>query len=258
MIQFFLKKKKSLIKEQHPILDIIMPNNKKKSLKSIKNQESLHPYSRKASQMKRALHRQDRLSGRTSAKTVDRTLQLERLLYFKKALAHSDSVLSSPKTKGREDALLSEKGLGSETPKTRNQSDPPIRKSDVHELIQTYLSRHDSEIESLKLQTRKGRPTPPRLALLESLRDKELKEYEQIGFGKLKAFFIFSNSIQKKKKKKLTIILDIPVLMCPKNLKAFQDWNGDWNALDKIQRTRVTRHELLPPSTSMALDSPLN
>ena len=54
----------------------------------------------------------------------------------------------------------------------------------MHDFIQTYLDRYDDEFNTLLAEQRKGRPPPPRLTLLQSLREKEAKDYRLIGVGK--------------------------------------------------------------------------
>lgn len=60
-------------------------------------------------------------------------------------------------------------------------------KEEMHDFIQTYLDRYDEEYNELVADQRKGRPSPPRLTLLESLREKEAKDYRLIGVGKHKS-----------------------------------------------------------------------
>ncbi|KAH9254773.1 hypothetical protein BASA81_007191 [Batrachochytrium salamandrivorans] len=121
-----------------------MPNNKKKSLSNIKGLDKAHPYSRKALQIQRALHRDDSISKKKLDRDQHKRLAVERVLWFKFAIP-----------------------------------DPPevTTEADVHAVIDMYINRYEDEIAQIKSQLRKNRPKPGRLDLLESMRAKDLAEY---------------------------------------------------------------------------------
>ncbi|EGF79990.1 hypothetical protein BATDEDRAFT_5937, partial [Batrachochytrium dendrobatidis JAM81] len=121
-----------------------MPNNKKKSVSSIKGLDKAHPYSRKALQVQRALHRDTELTKKKADRDNHKRLAVERLLWFK---------FAAP--------------------------DPPaeITEADVHSIIDMYINRNEDEISQIMSQLRKNRPKPGRLGILESLREKDLAEY---------------------------------------------------------------------------------
>lgn len=126
------------------------PNNKKKTLGSVKTAAGgagLHPYSRKAGQLRRALHRTDRLETAAGAKDRERAKLTERLL----ALQEPIRLDSSPMA--------------------------------VHSAVKAYLDRHSEEIAQLTkdMESRKGRGLPPRLRLLRTLKEEEDLEYSKHG-----------------------------------------------------------------------------
>ncbi|KAJ3282856.1 hypothetical protein HDU79_009610 [Rhizoclosmatium sp. JEL0117] len=121
-----------------------MPNNKKHKISKIKGAEKAHPYSRKATQMRRAYAREERVDKLKSSKDASRTLEVDRMVWFKYAL-----------------------------PDEVEAATPEL----VHDLIDQYINRNEDEIEELKSQIRPNRPKPPRIQLLEMLKGKDMHEY---------------------------------------------------------------------------------
>ncbi|KAJ3278217.1 hypothetical protein HK104_002552 [Borealophlyctis nickersoniae] len=158
-----------------------MPNNKKHNVSDIKDLDKAHPYSRKATQARRALNRQATIGKKAAERNTERSRLVDRTVWFKYALAEDITCATM---------------------------------AQVHDIILSYISRNDDEIEKLKSNLRKGRPRPARLELLETLRGKDLQEYATGG-------------------------IELPDLTDAKNLSLFRAWEGDYNALDKIKFVRV-------------------
>ncbi|GBB88467.1 hypothetical protein RclHR1_00150063 [Rhizophagus clarus] len=120
-----------------------MPNNKRHTLKQIKNKESIiHPSSRKAAQLQRISLRKDRLEKGKSRRVSERVQPIvERLLWFRYAF---------------DDKL------------------PCATKAEAYGLIEMYITRNDDEIKNL-ISLRKVNSS--RYFYLESLKLKEKKEY---------------------------------------------------------------------------------
>ncbi|KAJ3020503.1 hypothetical protein HKX48_000707 [Thoreauomyces humboldtii] len=121
-----------------------MPNNKKHKISKISKSDTAHPYSRKATQMRRALNRDDKLHKQKSDNNVKRTRVVERLLWFKYAIEDDTVALTIDQ---------------------------------VHDIIHMYIGRNDDEIEEIVANMRKGRPPPGRLELLRNLRAKDMQEF---------------------------------------------------------------------------------
>ncbi|KAF9991494.1 hypothetical protein BGZ65_000533, partial [Modicella reniformis] len=124
----------------------MVSNNKRHTMKSIKNKDMLHPSSRKAQQVMRVVLRKDRLENRQKTRAHNSYNQVERILWFRHAVPDDASSL------------------------TREQH---------HELIEEYLSRHNEEYQSLIALHRPGkvRPKAAREDLLAALMAKERQEY---------------------------------------------------------------------------------
>ncbi|KAI8813283.1 translation machinery-associated protein 16 [Cladochytrium replicatum] len=172
-----------------------MPNNKKKSLRDVKNAQGAgivgaHPYSRKATQMRRALHRESVLTEKTAKRDDVKFHKAERIVYFRLAVPDDKQCATF---------------------------------DELHEYIQLYISRNDDEMKKLTENVRPGRPRPPKLDLLESLKKKDIAEYEK-GFG-------------------------VPNLVDPNTVKILRACEGDYNAImSRVKLIRVTN----PHSTSNA------
>ncbi|KAJ1964971.1 translation machinery-associated protein 16, partial [Dimargaris xerosporica] len=119
-------------------------NNKKKSLKDIKAKDVVHPYSRKAMQIRRAHTRMDKLARGQTMRVTSRSLEAERYLWFRYAMDEERDTLTL---------------------------------SELHELMESYIARNDEEIQTLKDSRRKGQPPPKKLQMLETLRKQNQSEY---------------------------------------------------------------------------------
>ncbi|KAJ3077666.1 hypothetical protein HK102_005049 [Quaeritorhiza haematococci] len=126
-----------------------VPNNKKHNLSKIKGTDRAHPYSRKAQQARRVMHREERIEKAKSARDKERTRQIDRILYFKFAVSEDLTVATM---------------------------------DDVHEVVKMYIERNDDEITTLKSQLRKGRPKPPKLEMLEQIKANDQRDYENGTF----------------------------------------------------------------------------
>ncbi|CEP18577.1 hypothetical protein [Parasitella parasitica] len=118
--------------------------NRKITLKTIKNREAIHPYSRKAHQISRVYQRKEKLAVKEKKK-ANNPLG-ERWLWFRYAFDEEKTVATKP---------------------------------EMHELIELYLERHDEEISELEADRCRGhkKPKNARQQLLESVRTRETSEY---------------------------------------------------------------------------------
>ncbi|KAI9312937.1 hypothetical protein BX666DRAFT_788932 [Dichotomocladium elegans] len=100
---------------------VIMPGNKKHTLKNIKNREAAHPYSRKALQLQRVVMRSSKLSARKNDRSAA-NYRAEKWLWFRYALDESVKA-----------ATLQE----------------------VHDLIDTYIARNDDQLAEFEGELKK-------------------------------------------------------------------------------------------------------
>ncbi|KAG0317758.1 hypothetical protein BGZ99_006109 [Dissophora globulifera] len=124
----------------------MVSNNKRHTMKAIKNKDMIHPSSRKAQQVMRVVLRKDRLEHRQKVRANNSFNQTDRILWFRHAVP--------------EDAISL----------TREQH---------RELIEEYLSRYDDEYQSLLALHRPGkvRPKAAREDMLAALMAAERQEY---------------------------------------------------------------------------------
>ncbi|SPO44500.1 uncharacterized protein PSANT_02185 [Moesziomyces antarcticus] len=157
---------------------------KKISERSIKKKSGpTHPYSRRATQLARVAHRKDKLNtakairGRSSNAKVDRLSTLILML--------PDEL----------DAL------------------PDL--AAVHAFVaDTFLTRHEDELQELKAERRPGRPPHKRELEIKELMAKENQEYLE-GF-------------------------ELPDLTSATNVKLLRDWQGDPQALPLFRMVRIS------------------
>lgn len=150
------------------------------SLKKIKGKkDQAHPNSRKSHQIQRAALREERLTAQHNAKHKEQMKWINRFGFFKViATTHPDSTHL-------------------------------FTVEEVRSLIETYLDRNNSELETLKETRREGRPKSSRQDLLERAKDMELAEYKS-GFK-------------------------VPVMNDLENLEELRHWKGDVGGLQKIR-----------------------
>jgi hypothetical protein len=121
----------------------------KRTVFSVKKADSAHPNSRKASQLKRALLRDDKLAGRIhSAATSKQHPLVDKLTWFQLQMDER----------------------------------PSYSLADANHFIVEYVRRNEEEIERLQGECRPKRPVPARLALLQALREREEDEHRTGSF----------------------------------------------------------------------------
>ncbi|KAI8371879.1 translation machinery-associated protein 16 [Blakeslea trispora] len=171
--------------------------NRKITLKTIKNRDGIHPYSRKAHQLSRVHQRKEKLAVQEKKKQNNPTG--ERWIWFRYAFDEDKTIAT---------------------------------KAEMHELIETYLSRHDEEIETLENDRNKAhrRPKTPRQELLESIKQSELNEY-------------ISG-------------MDLPDMTNGKVLELLREWDGDKNSMKRINTIRLHKPTEPTANTSMSVDTP--
>ena len=103
----------------------------------------------------------------------------------------------------------------------------PLELAEIQNLVQTYISRNDDEIETQKAERRSGRPKSSREELLVKQRDTEEKEYEA-GFW-------------------------LPALSDAETVVFLREWNGEWVALnggmkfERVKKDGQRQGSIFPP-----------
>lgn len=116
----------------------------KRTIFSVKKASSAHPNSRKASQLKRAFLRNDKLAGRVFSAAHNKQHPLvDKLTWFQLQMDER-SVYTS---------------------------------QEASDFIKEYVGRNDEEMKRLESEVRPNRPTPARLSLLQTLRRKDEEEH---------------------------------------------------------------------------------
>ncbi|KAG2229836.1 hypothetical protein INT48_001084 [Thamnidium elegans] len=176
--------------------------NRKITLKTIKNREAIHPYSRKAQQISRVYQRKEKLQKKENQKANNP--MGERWIWFRYAFEEDKVVATKP---------------------------------EMHELVEAYLVRHDDEIEELEQDRHRGhkKPKGPRQDHLEALRISERNEYIS-GMGKKK-----KKKKKIEKKWMLIFIIELPDMTNGKTLKLLREWDGDKNSMPRMTTIRLQK-----------------
>ncbi|KAF9901660.1 hypothetical protein EC991_005817 [Linnemannia zychae] len=124
----------------------MVSNNKRHTMKSIKNKDMIHPSSRKAQQVMRVVLRKDRLEHRQKVRANNSFSTSDRILWFRHAVPDDVKTLT---------------------------------REEQHALIEEYLARYNEEYESLVALHRPGkvRPKAAREDMLAAFIAKERQEY---------------------------------------------------------------------------------
>lgn len=172
-----------------------MPNNVKRKLSKIKGHNTAHPFSRKAVQVRRALihteHKADKVARRDAVKANRAT----KIFMLQEQVQNFYGV---------DYEKLDDKDANADI------DFQPLTEEEIHGLVMNIIERNDEEIGKLIAQRRKGRPPPPKLQLLQDIKDNELKEYKSGSW-------------------------EVPILSNKDNLKRYALWDGDLNSLPLIK-----------------------
>ncbi|KAJ1908880.1 translation machinery-associated protein 16, partial [Mycoemilia scoparia] len=189
------------------------PNNKRKTLASIKGKEKAHPYSRKATQMRRAINRQVRIEQGKLKRNELMTPKGLMFLWFK------ENMDTGRKAYSKEEAV---------------------------DLAREYLARNDEAISEIKEKLRPGRPMDPKDKLLIEMMEKERSEAARGAMGK-HCLFTCTQSIcfydistdPRTQQPNWFDSVEIPNITNPKIFKILKEWDGDMNSIHLIKDMRI-------------------
>ncbi|PVV05380.1 hypothetical protein BB560_000103 [Smittium megazygosporum] len=186
-----------------------MPNNKKKSLKKIKNIANAHPYSRKAHQLQRATNRADKISAQhKQAERSKYHLVTQKYLWFReqaKRLVQTNIEQHQPQQEKEIDEIQLDISNSTSTSLPKF-----IQRENLISLTKKYLSRNDKLIASILANKRPNRPL--------SAKDE-----------------LFISSVNTEKREASSSGIRVPDLSSKSTLDALFAWNGDHNAIDHIK-----------------------
>lgn len=131
----------------------------KSLLKTVSKQakkQNLHPRGRKTKQLARAAIREDRVATKKFHHALAKSYELQFLQFLQENVANTlDEELDD-----------------------HTVEPPTYSVADVQDLLETWISRNDDELESLKEERRPGRPKPKKLEQLEDVKEKEVHQFE--------------------------------------------------------------------------------
>ncbi|KAJ2003708.1 translation machinery-associated protein 16 [Coemansia thaxteri] len=131
-----------------------MPNNKRKRVSKIKDKEKAHPYSRKARQINRAMHKETNIAKAKSERINAAMGRGQKIVWFRDNMEQASS----------------------EEPKKKLWSMLELR-----QLVDAYLARNDEEIETLMDKKKEGKALLQKESLFLQLVESEVKEAKFAG-----------------------------------------------------------------------------
>ncbi|KAJ2885197.1 translation machinery-associated protein 16 [Coemansia aciculifera] len=136
---------------------VAKPNNKRKRVSKIKDKEKAHPYSRKARQINRAMHKETHIAKAKSERINMALGRGQKIVWFRDNM-----------DKGEEDV------------------DAKLKKKvwtmvELRQLVDVYLARNDEEIETILAKKEEGKNLLQKESLFLQLVDSEVKEAKLAG-----------------------------------------------------------------------------
>ncbi|GMM31463.1 Tma16 protein [Martiniozyma asiatica (nom. inval.)] len=140
-----------------------MAKQKLKTANTQAKKQLLHPRGRKSKQLTRASLREDRVATKKFHHALQKSYELQMYQFLQQAVTATVEALAQNGSLDEDGKLV----------------EPPLMSLDeIHDLLQTWISRSDEEIENLTAERRPGRPKPKKLEQLEDVRKKENHMYE--------------------------------------------------------------------------------
>ncbi|KAK7208481.1 translation machinery-associated protein 16 [Myxozyma melibiosi] len=96
-----------------------------------------------------------------------------------------------------------------------NKDKTAFTEEEIKSMIQEFISRDDAEIQQLQASRRPGRPSSSRQDALQTRREFEMEEFKT-GFY-------------------------VPNLLDKNIVKAFRDWNEEWNGMGLLKFVRIAK-----------------
>ncbi|KAJ1799749.1 translation machinery-associated protein 16 [Coemansia sp. RSA 2399] len=136
-----------------------MPNNKRKRVSKIKGREKAHPYSRKARQITRAMHKETQIAKTKSDRLSGALSKGQKVVWFR------DNMDS-----------------------TQEESEDDTKKKvwtkdELRELIAVYLNRNQDDVDELLEKKNNGKVLAPKEALFLQVVEIEAKEARLAGIA---------------------------------------------------------------------------
>ncbi|KAJ2747785.1 translation machinery-associated protein 16 [Coemansia sp. BCRC 34301] len=139
-----------------------MPNNKRKRVSKIKDKEKAHPYSRKARQINRAMHKETNIAKAKSERINAALGRGQKVVWFRdnmdKSDSHDDEEESDEKPKKKMWTML-----------------------ELRQLVDVYLARNDEDVEAILAKKSEGKNLPQKESLFLQLVESENKEAKLAG-----------------------------------------------------------------------------
>ncbi|KAJ2049516.1 translation machinery-associated protein 16 [Coemansia sp. S16] len=146
-----------LLKSMTREFEHIQPNNKRKRVSKIKDKEKAHPYSRKARQINRAMHKETSIAKAKSERINAALGRGQKIVWFRDNMDKGEEEVEA-KLKKKMWTMV-----------------------ELRQLVDVYLERNDEEIETILAKKEEGKNLLQKESLFLQLVDSEVKEAKLAG-----------------------------------------------------------------------------
>ncbi|KAJ2451140.1 translation machinery-associated protein 16 [Coemansia sp. RSA 2424] len=188
-----------------------MPNNKRKRVSKIKDKEKAHPYSRKARQINRAMHKETNIAKAKSERINAALGRGQKIVWFRDNMDKSND---------------SDEEDDEEEKEEEDKADAKLKKKmwtmlELRQLVDVYLARNDEDVETILAKKGEGKNLPQKESLFLQLVESEVKEAKLAG-------------------------VEVPDLTNGAVVKALRAWDGDLNSITTIKLVTCKPASIIP------------
>ncbi|KAJ2029184.1 translation machinery-associated protein 16 [Coemansia sp. S610] len=215
------------------------PNNKRKRVSKIKDKEKAHPYSRKARQINRAMHKETNIAKAKSERINAAMGRGQKIIWFRDNMDQTED-------------------------DDEEEVDAKLKKKvwtmvELRQLVDVYLARNDEDVETLLAKKEEGKNLLQKESLFLQLVDLEVKEAKLAGVEvpdltngavvkALRAWDGDLNSITT-----IKLITCKPASIIPIEEEAKNSRRGDGAKADKVPQL-LTEQQAIEMATGMAVN----
>ncbi|KAJ2731848.1 translation machinery-associated protein 16 [Coemansia sp. BCRC 34962] len=216
-----------------------MPNNKRKRVSKIKDKEKAHPYSRKARQINRAMHKETNIAKAKSDRINAAMGRGQKIIWFRDNMDQNED----------------DEEEGADT-KLKKKVWTMV---ELRQLVDVYLARNDEDVEAILAKKEEGKNLLQKESLFLQLVDLEVKEAKLAGVevpdltngAVVKALRAWDGDLNSITTIKLTTCK--PASIIPAEEEAKNSRRGEGAKADKVPQL-LTEQQAIEMTTGMAIN----
>ncbi|KAJ2883229.1 translation machinery-associated protein 16, partial [Coemansia aciculifera] len=184
----------------------------RKRVSKIKDKEKAHPYSRKARQINRAMHKETNIAKAKSDRINMALGRGQKVVWFRDNMDKDDKANDSDDSEEEEDE--------------EEEVDAKLKKKtwtmlELRQLVDVYLARNSGEVETILAKKSEGKNLLQKESLFLQLVESEIKEAKLAG-------------------------VEVPDLTNGAVVKALRAWDGDLNSITTIKLVSCKPASIIP------------